>query len=146
MHHKLLNEATREQLVDFLTKQFDDLKTNNREMYDELESELYVEIHGKHFNEYLLDKAVASMENEDGTRGGHWKLDQTNSVLQSHAIDLSKEKFNEYDFNYVMNMIYSDYYGAVPNDVGTYYKMAMKFLNDKDSYEGKAYCYYMIGK
>ena len=50
--------------------------------------------------------------------------------------------FNEYDFNYVMNMLYSDYYGSVPNDASTYVKMAKKFLCDKDAVEGKAITYY----
>ena len=42
-----------------------------------------------------------------------------------------------------MNMIYSDYYGAIPNDVSSYVKVAKKFLEDKDGKEGKAFCYYM---
>ena len=50
--------------------------------------------------------------------------------------------FNQYDFNYVMNMIYSDYFGAVPNDTDVYYKMAVKFLSDKDASDGKAFRYY----
>lgn len=144
MHHELLDKATKEQLADFLKEELDELKTSDKEMYEELESKLYVHIYGKHFNEYLLKKATEEMENEDGTKGGHWTVEQTNSVLSSHAVDMAKEKFNEYDFNYVMNMIYSDYYGAVSNDVNTYYKMAIKFLTDKDSKEGKAYCYYKM--
>ena len=42
MHHELLQKATKEQLVDFLTEELDELKTSDREMYDELESELKV--------------------------------------------------------------------------------------------------------
>ena len=45
-----------------------------------------------------------------------------------------------------MNMIYSDYYGAVSNDVSTYVKLAKKFLMDKDAKEGKALCYYLAMK
>lgn len=146
MHKHLLEKATKEQLEEFLKEEFDELKEKDREMYDELESKLYVSIYGKHFNEYLLEKATSEMINEDGTKGGHWTLRETNSVLSSNGINLSNENFNEYDFNYVMNMIYSDYYGAVSNETSSYYRLAMKFLKDKDAREGKAYCYYMMSK
>ena len=43
-------------------------------------------------------------------------------------------------------MIYSDYYGAVPNELGTYVKMAVRFLNDKDAQKGKALNYYLSMK
>lgn len=44
---------------------------------------------------------------------------------------------------YVMNMIYSDYYGTVPNDISIYAKMSQKFLNDKDAKQGKALNYWL---
>jgi len=43
-------------------------------------------------------------------------------------------------------MLYSDYYGSVPNDVSMYAKMAKKFLEDKDAPEGKALKYYLAMK
>lgn len=45
-----------------------------------------------------------------------------------------------------MNMIYSDYFGSVPNDTSVYSKMAYKFLEDKDAPEGKALHYYLAMK
>jgi hypothetical protein len=41
-----------------------------------------------------------------------------------------------------MNMVYSDYYGAVPNEVANYVKLAEAFLHDKDAPKGKAFLYY----
>lgn len=43
---------------------------------------------------------------------------------------------------YVFNVMYSDYFGAVPNNVESYFKLANAFLEDKDAPEGKAYLYY----
>lgn len=63
-----------------------------------------------------------------------------NQLAKQYSIDFNK--FNEYDFNFVMNMIYSDYYGAIPNEIGSYVKIAMKFLNDKDYNDCKAFNYY----
>lgn len=37
----------------------------------------YEKEHGPHFNEEYARKAVMKMENEDGTRGPHWSLEET---------------------------------------------------------------------
>lgn len=140
MHKELLKTATPEQLKEFVSCSLDMIKETHHDLYEDLEMYLYKMIYGCHFCEDLLKKALEHMVNEDGTKGGHWKIEQTNSVARSKGIMF--DKFNEYDFNYVMNMMYSDYYGAVPNDTDTYYKMALKFLNDKDAPEGKAFKYY----
>ena len=144
MHNTLIQKASEEQIKSFTANVLNRVKSYDKEMYDELEMELYKEIYGCHFNDWLLDYALASMINEDGSSGGHWTLDQTNQVARQY--DINFDTFNEYDWNYVMNMIYSDYYGAVSNDVSSYVKLAKKFLMDKDSPKGKAYYYYMAMK
>lgn len=144
MYKNLIKAATDQQLREFTNDALSMLKETNPETYKELERYLYKEVYGLHFNEWLLNEAVSKMKNEDGTGGAHWSLEQTNSVAKNNNIPFSK--YNEYDFNYVMNMIYSDYYGAVPNDISTYTRLALKFLEDKDAKEGKAYCYYMAMK
>ena len=80
------------------------------------------------------------MMNEDGTVGHHWKVNETTMFARNH--DVNFKRYNEYDFNYVMNMLYSDFYGAVLNETSTYIKMARKFLEDKDADDGKALKYY----
>ena len=144
MHKKLLKDASLETLRSFMDKAFDELKIKDYEMYEELELDLYKEMYGCHFNDWLLEKALSKMVNEDGSKGGHWTLEQTQNVARS--LGIKYEDFNAYDWCYVMNMIYSDYYGSVPNDVDTYGKMAKKFLEDKDAKEGKAYCYWLAMK
>lgn len=36
--------------------------------------------HGPHFNEEHARKAVSKMENEDGTRGPHWSIEETTAL------------------------------------------------------------------
>lgn len=38
--------------------------------------------HGPHFNEEHARKAVMKMENEDGTRGPHWSIEETTTISQ----------------------------------------------------------------
>ena len=139
MHKRLIKEATTNQLVDFIDDAMSMIKETHEDLYEDLEMYLYKEIHGCHFSDWLLEKATKGMINEDGSTGPHWTLDQTNMVARQNGIVF--DKFNEYDWNYVMNMMYSDYYGAVSNDTSAYVKLSRKFLDDKDAKEGKALHY-----
>ena len=141
MHKMMIKDATEEQLRDFVSDAITMIKETNYDLYEKLEMYLYKEIYGCHFNEWMLEKATKSLINEDGTTGAHWTLEQTNNVAKQLGINFMD--FNEYDWNYVMNMIYSDYYGSVTNDTNTYAKMSRKFLEDKDAKEGKALHYYL---
>lgn len=144
MHKRLIKEATANQLVDFIDDAMSMIKETHEDLYEDLEMYLYKEIHGCHFSDWLLEKATKGMINEDGSTGPHWTLEQTNMVARQNGIVF--DKFNEYDWNYVMNMMYSDYYGAVSNDTSAYVKLSRKFLDDKDAKEGKALHYYLAMK
>lgn len=144
MHKQLIKQASNEQLREFIDDALSMIKETHHALYEDLEMYLYKEIYGCHFSDWLLDKALNDMINEDGTKGRHWNLEQTTSVAKSLGVMF--DKFNEYDWNYTMNMLYSDYYGSVPNEASTYGKMAIKFLLDKDAIDGKAYKYYMTMK
>lgn len=144
MYRTLIEQASHEQLKHFTNDAMSMLKETNHDTYETLQVYLYKELYGCHFNDWMLKQATEHMVNEDGTTGGKWSLDETNSVARQYGVKF--QDFNEYDWNYTMNMIHSDYYGAVPNDVGVYVKMALRFLNDKDAPEGKALKYYLTFK
>ena len=141
MHTRIIEDANLEQLKDFAHYSIGMVKRIDEDVYNDIEMYLYKEVYGCHFTKWLLEKALKDMVNEDGTMGGHWTVEQTTMVARSNGIDF--KDFNEYDWNYVMNMIYSDYYGSVPNETSVYVKMAKKFLDDKDAEYGKALKYYL---
>lgn len=74
--------------------------------------------HGPHFNEEYARKAVMKMENEDGTRGPHWSLEETTTLASQYGIALGS-KFNRYDWFVALNMVYSDYYRVIMNITGS---------------------------
>jgi len=141
MHTRIIEDANLEQLKDFAHYSISMVKRIDEDVYDDIEMYLYKEVYGCHFTKWLLEKATKEMTNEDGTKGGHWTVDDTNVVASQNGIEF--KHFNQYDWNYVMNMIYSDYYGSVPNELSYYVKLAKKFLMDKDAPEGKALKYYL---
>lgn len=140
MHEKLVDKATKEQLGKFLLSELGALKSSNPEAHKRLECELYESIYGKHFCDWLCEEEVAKMENEDGTRGGHWSQKEISDYAKSKGTRFSC--FNEYDLAYAMNMVYSDYHGAVQDSAESYYRVAIAFLEDRDAPEGKAYLYW----
>ena len=50
-------------------------------MRERLKIERHEAMYGPHFNEECALKAVSKMENEDGSRGEHWSLEETTSIL-----------------------------------------------------------------
>lgn len=83
-----------------------------------------------------------SMVNADGTKGGHWTLEQTQDVAKQRGITCDKN-----DFWAAMNMMYSDY-GKVAkmysvDNTNFYADMAAAFLQDKDAVDGKLVEYWV---
>ncbi|MBR3208857.1 MAG: hypothetical protein IKF82_01170 [Bacilli bacterium] len=144
MHRKILKDINDEKLRNFVDEAIMMIRETNYELYENLELALYKETYGCHFNDWMLTEAVKNLQNEDGTTGPHWSVEQTTSVAKSNGI--SFDHFNEYDWNYAMNMVYSDYYGAIPNETINYVRLARKFLEDRDAKEGKAFKYYISMK
>lgn len=88
-----------------------------------------------HFDRQMAEEWAANMENEDGTRGPHWTLDQAKQVMAQKEIGGSPLAF------YVaLNAMYSDYCKVAKklgvNTVDFYACMAEAFLNDKDAVGG----------
>lgn len=103
--------------------------------------------HGPHFDEEMARKAVSKMENEDGSRGQHWSIEETTSLANQHGIRMD-EKFNKYDWYVALNMVYSDYYRVVVNMTNSnnpkhFVELAKAWLCDKDIEEGKMWYYYV---
>lgn len=148
MYENVKNTPKAQETMEKTLKIFDDLmmdiKEHHPDKYDEVNNELYIAINGYHFNEDMLDKAVHAMVNDDGSAAPKWSVAETSQVARNNGISFNT--FNEYDWNYVMNMVYSDYSEILGSNVASYVKMANKFLKDKDAPEGKALRYYMAMK
>lgn len=96
-------------------------------MRERLKIERHEAMYGPHFNEECALKAVSKMENEDGSRGEHWSLEETTSIANQYGINLKGEKYNKYDWYVALNMIRSDYYRAVVTMTSSDH---IKYFND----------------
>ena len=93
-----------------------------------------------HFREYTkmmeftredAEKWVSHMENEDGTTGAHWTMEQTDAVANITGVHAKSCVWWA-----AMNMMYSDYYDVARkfgvNVPEFYAELARAFLMDKD--------------
>jgi hypothetical protein len=109
---------------------------------------VYEGINGPHFTEDCAHEAVEHMENEDGSKGPHWTVEETTSVANQMGIDLNTGKVNKWDWYVAMNMIYSDFYKAVVSLTGgantkSFAELTKAWVCDKDVSEGKMWHYFM---
>lgn len=133
----ILAEANINDLKNFITDLMEELKERMPEVYKETMFKLHKNVYGSHFSKCLVEYATSKMENLDGTKGAKWSIDETNKILKDYNLNE-----NEFDFNYVMNMMYSDYSTFIRNDTSTCVKLSSMFLDDPDAKEGKALRYF----
>lgn len=134
------SEQIRASIDDIISNLLEDVKLQYPEKYDCIMEDLSTAIMGPHFSEDTSLKAVASMENVDGSTGEHWDLEQTTQAAKQVGIQFSE--FNVYDWYYVLNMMRSDYFNIFGDDSNTYISLAKAWLADPDVAEGKAWRYY----
>ena len=139
MHRKLIKHIISEgshsdmdEMEELLIELIDHLKMTDHHKYLQAEHELYKIVHHNHLSEELAHHWVSNMHNKDGTKGGHWSLEETSKYSKHH---------NKYDWYAVMNMIYSDFYNP-RFDTATYIELAEDWLADKDIDECKLLNYY----
>lgn len=93
------------------------------------------------FDEHMAREWTAMMENEDGTKGPHWTMEQAKKVLEQRGI-----QHDPHEFWAVLNAIYSDDVAVAKkhgvNKMDYYVDRAVAWLEDKDAVKDKAAAYY----
>ena len=93
------------------------------------------------FTNEMAEEWVASMQNEDGTKGPHWKMEDVNRLMKQRGI-----QYDPVEFWAVLNGVYSDYCAVAKkhgvNTMDFYVDFASAWINDKDAVPNKAAIYY----
>lgn len=93
-------------------------------------------------SEKIAKEWANKMQNEDGTQGPHWTIEQAKQVMSQRKLN-----YDPWTFWIAMNMIYSDYSKVakkynVGSSIDFYVDMTKAFLDDKDSVQNKLLMYY----
>lgn len=124
-------------LVEILKYRLKYPTTDLKEVYEDIEEDIYLCVNGEHFDEDLAKQAVSEMINAGGTTGEKWSKERTDEAARIVGITE-----NLWDFYYVINMYYSDYNTVIGEDITMAAKLSKAFIEDVDVPEGKAYRYY----
>ena len=98
--------------------------------------------YGQSLTQEMAEEWMSGLENEDGSTGPHWSIDQVKQVMSQHKIEK-----DPYEFAAVLNSIYSDYSKVLQkhnvNKIDMYVDLACAWLRDKDAVPDKAGAYFM---
>ena len=139
--YKHLDKERHYQLVEEMAEMVDRLYEIEASKWEAHREKAESAVLGWHFSKEGAERAVAAMQNADGTTGQYWSLSDVEEVVKTMNIDLSTRRYNIYDIYYTLNMMRSDYYEAdkAPQE---YVKRTFQFLDDKDAPEGMAKRYW----
>lgn len=102
----------------------------------------HAENEGKPFDRRTAERWAAHMVNEDGSKGAHWSMSQTEQVRALKGINATPETWFA-----IMNSVYSDYYAVakkygLAGNADFYADLAAAWLSDADAVDDKAAAYY----
>ena len=90
----------------------------------------------------MAEEWMEGMENEDGSRGPHWNMEQVKQLMTQRNLQM-----DPYEFGAVLNAMYSDYCKVLQkhnlNKIDLYVDLATAWLMDKDAVPNKAGAYFM---
>jgi len=134
--------STMKEIITILDEHLDEMCVLYPEIYSDIIEDIHIVVNGPYFDSESVAKAVASLQNEDGTVGPKWTITETTTAASSVGVIF--EKYNMYDWYYVLNMVYSDYYNVIGVNQPVYFELAKAWINDKDAPVGKAYLYHKM--
>lgn len=146
-----------EQLYDIMDEYFNELEKYHPQTYNNLMKS--IEKLGAKINivdSKELDEYLKLIKHKDVPP--LWTVEQTTKVGKDIGIDFDKWNYNQYTFNYVMNMMRSDYYlefkqmfstsplmkQTILDSASFYAHLAKAWLNDEDAPPDKALRYIKI--
>lgn len=93
------------------------------------------------FDKEMAEEWVGHMQNEDGTKGEHWSIEQAKKIMDQNNINC-----DPYEFYAAINAMYSDFYKICKkhgvSNIAFYADLAKAFIDDPDAVDDKLAAYY----
>lgn len=127
-----------EKNVDQLVLHHDKVKELIMETYEcypkDTARAVYHALHGKHLDEELMCEAFETIVRYDGVHAPFWTVDEFKALLAPAGVNITMEKFNVYDLNFMTQYYYADF-KSLGTDPMPFVKIAMDRLHDIDDPE-----------
>jgi len=122
------------ELSDILDETMEHLKHCDEDMYKKYEMKLYGMAYGNILNKQMAEKIVSNMR----PYRMKWDMRETQRLQEEYGID----NIRDIDFFVVMNSAYNDYNDLFGDDVESYIKFTVDFIQDEDAKEDKVFIYF----
>ena len=108
------------------------MKSLPLDLYDDRPSSMkrYLKYYGQHFNKKLCEFAVSNMKHGKGKI----EKEKVKETLDKHGIVLENNEL--YDYVYVYNMGYNDFFGSSITDEKHLAMYVKDVIDDEDGYDG----------
>lgn len=123
-----------EELSDMLETTMEIVKDYDKDCYKDLEMKLYKMAYGSHLNKKMAEKIVDKMR----PFGMRWSFEETKNMLRQRGLN----NIDENEFYVVINSAYNDYKDLFNEDVESYVRFAIDFIEDEDAKQGKVFKYF----
>lgn len=120
-------------LSDILEETMEIIKKYDPKCLKKYELELYKMAYGNTLSKELAEEIVYYMR----PTGKRWSIEETSRIQEEYGLDV-----REVDFYIVMNSAYNDYHNLFGEDVESYIKFSLDFINDEDAKKDKVFLYY----
>lgn len=120
-------------LSDILEETMEIIKEYNPKCLKKYELELYKMAYGNTLSRELAEEIVYYMR----PIGKKWSIEETSRIQEEYGLDV-----RDVDFYIVMNSAYNDYHNLFGEDVESYIKFSLDFINDEDAKKDKVFLYY----
>lgn len=120
-------------LSDILEDTMEIIKEYNPKCFKKYELELYKMAYGNTLSRELADEIIYYMK----PTGKRWSIEETSRLQDEYGINV-----RDVDFYIVMNSAYNDYHDIFGEDIESYIKFSLDFINDEDAKKDKVFLYY----
>lgn len=123
-----------ESLSDMLEDTLEIIKDYDEECYKEMEMKLYKMAFGSHLNKSMAEEIVHKMR----PFSEKWAYNEVKHIQEERGLN----NISTPDFYSTMNMAYNDYKDIFGEDIESYIRFTVDFINDEDAKQGKVFLYF----
>ena len=123
-----------EELSDMLEDTMEIIKEYDKDCYEKYELKLYEMAYGKKLNKEMAEQIVHKMR----PSGERWTYNETKRLQDERGL----MNIPTPDFYVTMNMAYNDYQNMFGEDIESYVRFSLDFIQDEDAKPEKIYVYF----
>ena len=121
-------------LSDILEETMELIKRYDPDCYKQYEMELYKMAFGDTLNKEMAEDIVSHMR----PFSEKWAYNEVKRIQEERGLN----NISTPDFYSTMNMAYNDYYNMFGEDIESYIRFTLDFIEDEDAKEGKVFKYF----